>query len=105
MVNGTLGHSDDFDDYALRVPGLGFTNLGAAGPRGIGPQINIRGLPDTGYYIGETPIPASNLKLVDIGRVDSIEHRLQGVAVGVDVAENGCAQAGSVPAFSLGPYD
>ncbi|MDT9598752.1 TonB-dependent receptor domain-containing protein [Sphingosinicella rhizophila] len=65
--------ADDFDDYALRVPGLGFTSLGAAGPRGIGPQINIRGLPDTGYYIGETPIPPSNLKLVDINRVEVLK--------------------------------
>ena len=49
--------ADDFDDYAIRVPGLGFSNLGAANIRGTGPSINIRGLPDTGYYIGETPIP------------------------------------------------
>jgi outer membrane receptor protein involved in Fe transport len=65
--------ADDFDDYAVRVPGLGFSNLGAANIRGTGPTINIRGLPDTGYYIGETPIPTANLKLVDINRVEVLK--------------------------------
>ncbi len=65
--------ASDFDDYAMRIPGLGFSNYGAASLRGIGPMINIRGLPDTGYYIGETPIPTANLKLVDINRVEVLK--------------------------------
>lgn len=65
--------ADDFDDYAVRVPGLGFTDLGAVPIRGQGPVINIRGIPDAGYYIGETPIPSANLKLVDINRVEVLK--------------------------------
>jgi iron complex outermembrane receptor protein len=65
--------ADDFDDYAVRVPGLGFTDLGAVPSRGQGPVINIRGIPDAGYYIGETPIPSANLKLVDINRVEVLK--------------------------------
>ncbi len=36
-------------------------------------MINIRGIPDTGYYIGETPIPSASLKLVDINRVEVLK--------------------------------
>lgn len=65
--------AQDFDDYAVKVPGLGFTSFGAAPVRGGGPIISIRGLPDAGYYIGETPIPSANLKLVDINRVEILK--------------------------------
>lgn len=65
--------ASDFNDYALRVPGLGFANFGAAPLRGVGPQMSVRGLPDTGYYVGETPIPSANLKLVDINRVEVLK--------------------------------
>jgi arginyl-tRNA synthetase len=43
--------------------------------------------------------------LVDLGIVDRREDGLEGLPVGVDVAEDGYAQAGSVPGFALGPYD
>ena len=43
--------------------------------------------------------------LLDVGRVDRPEDRLEGGLVGVDVAEDGYAQAASVPWAGPGPYD
>ncbi len=69
----------DFDDYAVKVPGLGFANPGPAGYRGMGPVVNIRGIggtglePTTGYYIDETPLPSQNIKLVDINRIEVLK--------------------------------
>ncbi len=75
----------DFDDFAVRVPGLGFANSGPASLRGssggTGLSINIRGLGGTGgagststaYYLDETPVPSLNLKLVDVERVEILK--------------------------------
>ncbi len=66
----------NFDDYASKVPGLGFSSPGPVGYRGFGPVMNIRGIggtgaePTTGFYIDETPMVSQNVKLYDINRVE-----------------------------------
>ncbi len=69
----------DFEDYAIGVPGIAFSSTSPAGYRGAGPTIRVRGIggagfgPTTGYYINDTPIPAQNLKLIDIERVEVLK--------------------------------
>jgi iron complex outermembrane receptor protein len=66
----------NFDDYAMKVPGLGFSSPGPVAYRGYGPAMNIRGIggtgaePTTGFYIDETPLVSQNIKLYDINRVE-----------------------------------
>ena len=49
------------------------------------------GLGAVADHVAEAP------DLLDAGLVDRREDGLEGLPVGVDVAEDGCAQAGSVP--------
>ena len=57
------------------------------------------GLGAVADHVAEAP------DLLDAAVVDRREHGLEGGQVGVDVAENGYAQAASVPWAGRGPYD
>jgi arginyl-tRNA synthetase len=57
------------------------------------------GLGPVSDYVAEAP------ELLDLGFVDRRENCLQGGLVGVDIAEDGYAQAASVPPAGSAPYD
>lgn len=72
--------AENFVDYARTVPGLTYTDLGAARQRPALRGVSVTtGSAAVNYYIGETPVPATsgtlrlsavNPKLVDIDRVE-----------------------------------
>ncbi|MBU4061801.1 TonB-dependent receptor [Hyphomonas sp.] len=71
----TLLGADNFAEYAMTVPGLGYSSVGTFGNRGQR-QINLRGISSNvgsstvGYYIGETPIRFVDPRLFDISRIE-----------------------------------
>src|SRR5690606_26627686 len=81
LNGGTLKEmgATDLDDYAVKVPSLGFASPGPAGYRGTGPIMNIRGIggtgaeATTGFYIDETPLLSQNVKLIDLHHVEVLK--------------------------------
>lgn len=61
---------DSFADYAVRVPNLTFDQVGVIGYRG-GEDVTLRGVQGrTNYYLDETPLPVTDVRLFDIDRVE-----------------------------------
>lgn len=67
--------ADEFAEYVMSVPGLGYSSVGTFGNRGAR-QINLRGISSNvgsatvGYYIGETPLRFVDPRLFDLERVE-----------------------------------
>lgn len=60
----------NFADYAIRIPNLTFDQAGLIGYRGD-VDITIRGVPGrTNYYLDDTPLPVTDVRLFDIERVE-----------------------------------
>lgn len=61
---------DSFADYAVRVPNLTFEQVGIIGYRG-GEDVTLRGVQGrTNYYLDETPLPVTDVRLFDVQRIE-----------------------------------
>lgn len=75
----TAAGAENFEDYALRVPGLSFNTRGPTSSRTEGVTLGIRGVsgglsdPPVSFYVDETPVGSVNLKLFDIERVEVLK--------------------------------
>ncbi len=59
-----------FADYAIRIPNLTFDQAGLIGYRGA-VDVTIRAVPGrTNYYLDDTPLPVTDVRLFDIERVE-----------------------------------
>ncbi len=61
---------DSFADYAVRVPGLTFEQVGIIGYRGA-EDVTLRAVQGrTNYYLDETPLPVTDVRLFDVERIE-----------------------------------
>ncbi len=61
---------DSLADYAIRVPGLTYSQAGLIGYRG-GESITLRGVSGrANYYLDETPLPITDVRLFDVTRIE-----------------------------------
>jgi arginyl-tRNA synthetase len=93
---GALGEAGDVERAEHRKVVVAGQAGAAALAHQSGAGIRLGAVAD---HVAEAP------DLVDGGLLDRREDGLEGLPVGVDVAEDGCAQGGSVPWPRPGPYD